>query len=1363
MSQIPASPIEDIRTRMMEGERKRLQDIINAQTTIKTPFESLYYNEDYDPTFLTPENNFFGSLADRWLVGGEELRSVDAGMLQSFAEMGFSGGHVDLPAPYINRNEDIFIGGISRPAADVSLDEIWAALPPAHRGILEQRGKTLDFVKGLQITNGEEFAEWFQLNMKITQAQEALHAYSEESPILSGVSFVSSMIGNAADPVLLISLAAAPFTGGTSLGAIGAKETTKAAAKEATKATLRETITRGAATFIRGTLDPSTLALRSALESGGKRAITTRALLTAAGATQGAAYGVLGNAGQNDVMNTLGEQDPEFELGVGPGLLGGTVGGVFTYWAVRGVFNKVNRTGTDLMAASEEAAATLATVRHVAREERLGRLDGPDAADIAASEAIESILGSIYPSKAVQDITAYIFRDGKTIDDLDVRRFAELLSQAPTVAEIEDFLTRPNLTNGKPATLRKTQYARIMTRINKYAEQLQAPGGLSPQKLKNVTDNYRRAANELQAHVKANFRMDGELEGIADQLRRYIKDSPVSALPDDEAVGRALAEILVKNRKAIQDDYKGRSLVSNLHRFGSSKYGKYLGGNLFTGDKMRARAAISSDNFDAQVVGLIHGLIDNKGFHNSELLKNSKGVAVRSVQKRQQTDEIQYLYPIVRSLKLLKKANPQLTEREIFVKVARAISEGADIEESFAPLVNAYSRYIKEVGDRGISSNTFGRRLDNYFNFTVAHSYDRVKAESAVRASYKKVYGKLYNLSDDGSAVNYTALHRAGYLDKDFNILENPSTGLPYFDEMPKELGDIQDAAIRADYEKKLPESLDQDSLTFFERRSGGRNRSDAEVLEERIPAASTRYTDRAKVRVADQSIYLDDAVIESGFINTNLHESARAYHRGTGYHVNRDAAVSELFGDRVTWGQLEKMLDNLVTSSEAKDLVKGLKRLDAVTSGTFRTGPEGAQIAAVVNNTAASMIAGKLGISIIPLEISGSYLRHIMQDAHLIENISMLVDGFRKTFNKEELRLMGILHESDMFENRFLANLDEQTPDAASRSKLVDGTRMGSHAVRVALGERILTSHARSVSYGTTFAKLHKIRRKLELLSKMPKGNLTDSEFKGFARSVGIDHAELKMLQNYGLLEPRMVKAARKIRDLDPQGLRGDNRMLSIAREQGDPDMLELWRRLNEMAREDAETFVLRPTRGDVPTTDNAAANFLFSMTSFVNGFYTSTLTRVGNTPYSKQLAFFSFMLGAQIFTNVTRDILYRGESPDTVLEKWREDPTKELALAVSMLPMQGQFGLLPHTAFAYGVDASPGRALDQVFTGTTPGMFAKGAESLYRAANKSLKGEELSESDIRGLENSMPGYNSFILRLIEEVQEGFQADSDK
>jgi len=1351
MSQIPQRQIEDVRSRLLNQELERSATTQRQLREQANPFSQAYRDSNFAPTFEQPTTGFFGSIANRLLVGSEELNSVGAGIIRSFAERGFGAREFNLPAPYIDGNDFVVLDNKIVPSSEASLDDVWEALGPVEQNILKGEGKDLQTLQRLQITDGKKFADWYQLNAQVSRAQQSLQAYSESNPVLSGVSAGATLGVNAlTDLVFLTSLVTAPFTGGTSLGAAGAQQTARTGARLAA----RRILSSSASKFLRGTLDPVTLATREVVEGGAKKALLTRAIITSAGASYGGTYATVADAGAQTLANELGNQDPEYVTRVLPAVTGITLGGAISFWTTRGVFSSANKSGVSQLAGDEASANSLALVRHLSREQRLGRVTPPDPADIASADMVESILGGLYNGTAISRVTSKLFGEGRGIDEVDLPGLARFLTDAPTVKELDEFLER--VPGSAPPT---TRYRELTDELEDLSESLQNVRGMSDKEINKMSRRYNTVANELSQHVRENYVLDIPQSGVTERLRTAIKDRPVSALPSEEDKVQALAEILVNNTKKYSDPDRSRSLVSHLHKFGETKAGKFLLVNLLTGPKMKAKAAVASDDPAESIVGRLFGLLDNKGMDNSEVFKNADGVAVKDTLTRQSQDMRYSIEPVFQEIRALKKAG--VDDRTMFEALGNTRNSGADLPDQFRPLYDKYISFLEEIGDRAVESGTFERKLENFFNIAIASEYDSAAAEAAVRAAYKKVYAPLYDVNNPSSAVNYNTLKAGGYIDDDFTIRINPDTERPYFDEIPTKVSEIP-KEILPDYTARLDQSLDADSLRFFQRRARDRNLPLTDSDEFRAPVRRTNSIDPSKSRVADQRIYLDSAVLDSGFVSTDLNYNIRSYHQTTGYRVNRDAAVSEAFGDRVTWGTLDASLDRIADTPAAKEAVTSLRQYDSVVSRRFRTNSEGAQLAGFMNVGAAASITGKVGISILPMEVAGQYTRALIPRRNIIDNVRALTRGFRQTFNKEELRMVGILHESDMHDPRFISNITEQLPDKAN-TRALHAARGGSHFLRTALGERALTSHARIIAYNLTFHKLHKVRKKLDRLQSFPQGIIEGKEFNRLARELGIDKGELRMLQNAGILQPESISAARRALAVDSKALISDNRLLKVAADTGDEGILELWRKLNTMALRDAETFVLRPTPADVKITKDPIANLLFSMTSFVNGFYGTTLTRVGNSPYALQLGFFSFLLGSQIVTNVMRDILYNGESPDTVMDKWEEDPIRELALAVSMLPVQGPVGVIPTALFAYGIGGDVDRAVEGTFAGVTPGIMGRFAQTVYSTAHNVVTGEESSEADRRNLELVTPGYNSFILRILEETAEGFEEDDDR
>jgi hypothetical protein len=1011
---------------------------------------------------------------------------------------------------------------------------------------------------------------------------------------------------------------------------------------------------------------------------------------------------------------------------------------------------------------NEAGTGSLSHMRHIARTNKVEGVPAtspPNIDDIADSDFVESILEDLYNDVAVGHVADYLV-DANRLATVDMKEVGDLLRKFPSVEELEDALTRPDGFVGY-----KTKFSEMSQEVTRLIAQRDALLVVqkNPKAARKVQTKIDSLVSSLDTLVQENFRVDRPHLATVIQ-NRLTEEVPIETLTSQEArVGRT-RDVLTKVAETSFPDYRGRKLTHHIQ-----KKSKLIGSNLLL-PRQAIKEDVASDDSIISMIGRLSGLIQSTGADGAEIVLDAQGrqIADASVRsKRLQRNELRHIRKAYTSA-LRSGASP----REIFESVYGSRIHGLEVDPRFKEVYNTYfDGFVDPLGIRGINAGTIRSFREGFAPFHFSSDYDGKVARSAILKSYLTTYGEMYSKDDLSSPVNYRALKRANFLsrekDKGFQSLVNPATGEKYFDELPKTLGDLDADQLDA-YIRVLDDSLQADAEDFFTRLVGA---AKAETLDKaglEGPVFRTNSIDPTKSRKADQRIYLDPEVLDSGIINMDISHISHGYARGTAYNIFRDEAVGELFGEKVTYSDLIKALTSMTSGNpERTAALNRLHGVDTRESGRFVVNKGGAVFASVANNLGATLISGTVGLAVTHTELAGSLIRTVGGRGAFVDKVHGLVDGIGRMKSTDLLTAAGIAHDSEIRSTRFISQWNDHVPDSVSRNLLVRGTKAGASLGRSLFLEKMLTRTSKSIHYSTSFMKLHTNRKKLDkLIAELPKVLPEGKELRGLARKFNIPEHDLKAMKLAGVLEPSTMRAAKSLLDTNPNALRTQKSImetLTSPKFKGSrQDAMTLYDSLSDLAIKDADRFVATPVSTDLEISQSPILNLIFSMASFQASFYNNTLTRIGETPYWKQAGMYSFLVGAEVSLQITRDLLYGGESLETIKEKWSEDPVSQLAQAVARLPVQGPMSFVPSTIYGLST-GSPEKGIEDFTGSATLSMLGNSMRSIWQAGDAAVSGEDLSENEKRRLNKYLPGMNSWMLRLLDEGSGGFEEDSDK
>lgn len=1360
MPQLPTRQVEDPITRLAQGVLDRERNAQIARQQVSKLDDVVTFDAQGRVTFQPNESGFFGTLGTKWKRSAAELRPLGTSrfVLESIPEYIAEttlGDNITAPGPYINDGSSVVLDGITRSAKDVRLSEFWDFIPDPERALLELRGYDLNRLLELQINTAQQFYEYMPVLVENIRGREIEENYKEEHGLLSKAVSTSAFIGNLIDPVTIVSAILLPVVGG--IAETGIKESVK----QTLKASVKSRIASTARVAVEG---PAGALIRRSIETGGSRGLVTRSLLVGGGAIVGGSYVTTADLGAQIHAMNLGLQNPEIEANLPALAIGTGLGMLLGEFAYRMSGRAIAKNGSRMFVTNPESLNSLAAMRHITSElnasTRLGKPADlvPDFDDIVASDFVEDMIQSLYNPQAIRSVADHL-SIGNNLTDVDMRELGNFLTKFPSVEELQDFLTAP--IGSRPTT---TKYETLTAEVERSADEIQAKitGGASNASVRKSQARMNANAAARDRLIQENFPVQPDAP-LGSVLKEQLADVPIISMDTagqrQDAITNALRHVLTDRTETINS----RSLVGFIHSKSRFVGGKWLN------PKQQTKAAIASKDDTTSLIARLEGLIIGNGLNNSEQLKNASGAQVRSATQAYHEMESRMLTAHDKELNALIRDGWK--QDEIWLRIHQTRQFDVDLPKALQPYYDTYFGIVEEIGRRGLAAGTIdninARFFPTHVNRNKLGEVEKIGFTQAFRSSY----GRIFTTDDLTAPLNRNALEKAGFLRRDgakHVIAKNPDTGKPFFEKFPETVGDLSDEILE-DYIKFLPDSLDLDANRAYARRFGTANR---DVVDPDNPdiVAKRRLSPNSRVsRVLEQEIYLSPEVVASDALSKDLFNNMRTYVRTAGYNTVRDEAVGELLGQPARFHDVVQAMRNLSSGNkEADSALRRLLTADSKAAGRFVLEEDGAVFAAVAHGLMSTGVNLTIGPTIVSTELSTNILRTIMKPQTINEFVTRHVAALKLVSNKEQLRNYSILHDREMQSSRFLGMFDEFLPQSAADNVLVKGTKKMSHVARIVAFERVATSYGKSLAFGETFSKLHFRRKQFDKMLNLPKilPSTDTAEFKGIARSAGLDPGELELLRQYGLVDSKMIKTAQSMLKIDKNSLLTPDNFLnateklnSAQRKNAD----ELFNRMTRFARDDANRFIPTPDVTDTGTSTNPILNLVTSFLSFANSFYNNTLTRVGQGPYWKQAGYFSTLLAGEVAGGIARDLLYNGESPETIIEKWEDNPVQQLSLAIVRLPLQSPMSLLSNTAYSLAAQGSPGGGIEGITGGATPAMMGRFVNGIFSASASVIKGEEVKDSAQRTLNRFVPGQNAWYIRLLDEYSTEFQEDSDR
>jgi hypothetical protein len=763
------------------------------------------------------------------------------------------------------------------------------------------------------------------------------------------------------------------------------------------------------------------------------------------------------------------------------------------------------------------------------------------------------------------------------------------------------------------------------------------------------------------------------------------------------------------------------------------------------------------------VVARHQGLIDDNKHSVDELFTDANGERISSVYSEHQSYYGRHYLPIRLGLDSLYKGRTPEEAHEISLRIQRARNSGdaSGLTGDEKKILDMYSKAVDEMGARGIEATTLDNLIPNYITTTVERHATPEQTEMFEVAFLNRMR-TAFDPDNTQSPVNYNALVDMGHGKWEGKKFVPKGEVLT---EVPKTVGDLPES-IRADYGFSLENSLILDAREAITKYLGRHEEmlDNPAIIKEKIRT----NPNPTAMRKIEQDFLLSDEVVDTAIFNYDIGDGLNKYMNGVGYNIMLDERLGLLLGEPVRHQEYFNALRKATNNNDrAQSALKRLERVNKRASGRVRIDDNMAVASTAIQDVVSAGVSSTIGQTIIQTEASGSILRMMggaSRVSSLVQQFAFALSNLPKDRAK---RLMTLLENEN---NRFVGNTNHYLTEEARDSKLLFWTGTLNKASRIVSLERFLTTLSKNMNYATTFSKVDRYRKKLDKLVSAGEemdewsNDIPPKTLRDIARRNGIREGDLLLFRSHGLLKKSSVDTMKQLMEADKEALVTLTNFRR-ASDSLDPSSAaaarELEKKFSTMALQDANTFVATPTPNTQVTTDHSFTTLILGFTSFQRAFAEGAVSRASLAPAWKQMAGFGFLLGATLSSKIARDILYNGESPDTIAERWEDDPVREMAFVLREVPLLGPYNLVPHILMGAGMGSRYG--LEGVLDAPAFGILGRQMDAARSVVRSATEGDDVSDSAMRTFNRTVPPFNMWYAQILREMQEGFEADGDR
>lgn len=1343
-------PYPDLRESIGKADAQLLESLSFYNQTTEDPFKHVFRGEDGRATFQKPSSNFFqviGNKLYRDQAASDDFTIFQKSVARSGAEALASVMENELKAPIAEVDGMLLLPTGLVPMDKASARDAFSTLPPADQLSLEQTGITADSLVYMGINTAQDLADKWSTVVHIQRAHFLIEDFNERS---NGVTKVINTVATVGvnmitDPTVWLTLGYAAIP----------KTTAKTAVTQATKQATRMGFID---TLARDGVFPAIM--RNSLI--GEKVIAARVLNALAYGTANASIGATVSAGAQSSDITSGLADPSrgYEFSTVGTLLQGSLGALFGDFAIRSAGMRARALTRKAYRASIGEYEHGLVSHYMKAQERLNYRH-PDEVmkdvDIGSIEAVEDALKYLYDSVQLKHITDWLEQD-ETITEIDYESFFRYLERNPTFDELEDFMLNRRWGDEE---LPDTAYSKLIRDINETEIRVRELGASGATKASREARAHLKALKEQRRVLEEDTLNRTRTSGLYSEFRELEQGAaPLNTLSAAEESSR-YAQIITRVAKKANRN-RPRALIPGLRKLANKA-------NNVLDDLAATKVSIHYGSALESIIGRLTTLIDHNKHAVDEMLTDSEGVNIRSTYFRDHDFRRRRILPITIALEDYTKGMSAAEVQDVGLRIQRARNTGdvSKLNPQESRLLDLMSAAYDEAGSRAVRTGYLENLLPNY-TYLIFDTHASGEQKEIFVDLFVDYMRRGFNPDTPSSPVNINTLERMGHMQYKNGkwVVKGES-----LEDVPKTVADLPNS-IREDYAKALDESLAEDAHDAFIRRS---NRHEENLDDPDFAAEASKRRSNPNNTVSrriEQDFYLSDEMAASGLINYDILDSVNRYTSSTAYNTFRTEAFSELFGEPVNYMRLIKGIGQAAANDPgAKDALARLKRIDSRNAGRTRINDALTIPATAMQDTASAGVAATVGQAIIQTELGGSLVRLAGGARNVTTAVVQFIEAILALDKRTAKDWMTFM---EMETNRFVGSSSPFLTEDARNNPILKFTGTLNKVVRIAAGERFFTTLSKNFNFVTTYGKAHRYAKKLDRIAKAADimnalgRDIPEKTLRRIARDAGVPVGDLLLMRSRGITSRESIDIMRKMLEIDKNALRTPGSFASTIRKLKSAEDRAAARRLDtnlrHMAADDANTFVATPTANTQMTTDHSLTSMMLGFTSFQRSFANGAISRASLAPAWKQIGGLGFLFGTTASVKIAREILYNGESPDTVLEKWEKNPSKELALILGEMPLLGPFNLIPPILMGAGLGSRYG--LENLADAPALNIIGRQSDAVRTLWNHIREGGSLEDTPAsvsRTIERTVPGANFWYARLIAEMGEGFQEDSDR
>lgn len=740
----------------------------------------------------------------------------------------------------------------------------------------------------------------------------------------------------------------------------------------------------------------------------------------------------------------------------------------------------------------------------------------------------------------------------------------------------------------------------------------------------------------------------------------------------------------LQNLLALRSEDLPESTQGNISK-ATSRVFKYLAklGSQGTAARQYQKVSAIGDNPIAQTVARMFGAIDTR--IANDFFTTPDGVSVLSVEQNIAKFSLRRA-PFISTYYRVMKGKSQVERRAIGAEVMKARSglvDEKDISNAAREILPHFSKYYDGFAEIGVKNGSLRSRLDGYvniqFNDGVTNAVHEKLAKRLARWWRER---QFHDKSDD---VHFGTLIRSKVLKEDGSVIDT----VKYPEGVTKKSQLSPEDLL--EYTRLLDETLEREANYAIARRVG-RTKGNPEDPVARAENRPLQYqpNHRASRRI-EQEFWLSDDVLELGVVDTDLHNVVQSYERSTVAYMARQETMTEIFGEAVRFDDLIEVLRDRASKLSLDDsnrqiILDSIEALETIGSQVLGHRSRKATGLENILQPLLDFSSGAIrqGI-VIPMltEMSVVNLSSLFRP----DEVRLLLKHMRETFQlskvRDDLFAMSYALEYERHTDRFFGSSPFDPSHAVGR--FARGYR---ERAAVWFGEAALTNRLKRFSFAAyhmrTAKKLYRLGDKIDNLNVRIDPN-DPASLAAAARASGFggDVALAAEFRRVGLHTKEAQRAVARFKEIDPESLYHPTNATKIAMQETDREMREAMLRVADaimiISRDRTDRFIVTRSSGtslrDNDTLGAAMLQFLTYPASWFNGF----LKRAAIGPNHELAGYMGAYLLGEIMASMVRDSVYKGKTPEEILEEWEDDFYTKAGRIISRIPVAG-----PWTDFA-------------------------------------------------------------------------------